>query len=179
MATDYDAPRVAEPDADDGPLLRVAADLAKDQTYMLAALCPASLSRMRFPLGHLTKPEVREIAAAAGLQAAGKADSQDLCFLAGTDRARFLERHGGLDDRRGEIVDLDGHVLTHHRGHHRFTVGQRRGLGLADVHPLYVLDKDASTNRVVVGPGELDTHGKRRSDHPRSWGTSQGRQGNS
>ena len=104
LATGHYA-RVAEAGDAAGPLLRAAADPAKDQTYMLAALSPASLARMRFPLGELTKPEVREIAAAAGLPVASKADSQDLCFLAGTDRARFLARHGELGDAPGTIVD--------------------------------------------------------------------------
>jgi tRNA-specific 2-thiouridylase len=150
LATGHYA-RVAEVGDDDGPLLRVAADLAKDQTYMLVALSPRSLERMRFPLGELTKPEVRRIAAAAGLPVAAKVDSQDLCFLAGTDRARFLARHGGVADRPGHVVDRLGRVLAPHRGHHRFTVGQRRGLGVASDHPLYVLDKDAQSNRVIVG----------------------------
>jgi tRNA-specific 2-thiouridylase len=136
----------------EGPLLRAATDPAKDQTYMLAALGPKSLQRMRFPVGELTKPEVREIAAEAGLPVAHKLDSQDLCFLAGTDRARFLARHGGLGDRPGEIVDSGGRVLGVHQGQHRFTVGQRRGIGVTRGEPLYVLDKDAPTNRVVVGP---------------------------
>jgi tRNA-specific 2-thiouridylase len=135
-----------------GPLLRLAADPAKDQTYMLAALAPSSLARMRFPLGELTKPEVRRIAADAGLPVAAKADSQDLCFLAGTDRARFLARHGGLGDAPGELVDRRGAVLGRHRGQHRYTVGQRRGLGVSGAEPVYVLDKDASSKRVVVGP---------------------------
>ena len=95
LATGHYA-RVAESGDPAGPLLRVAADPAKDQTYMLAALSPASLARMRFPLGDLTKPEVRRLAEAAGLPVASKADSQDLCFLAGTSRARFMARHGGL-----------------------------------------------------------------------------------
>jgi tRNA-specific 2-thiouridylase len=149
LATGHYARVVSEPG---GPLLRAAADPAKDQTYMLAALSPDSLQRMRFPLGELTKPEVRRIAADAELPVAGKADSQDLCFLAGTDRARFLARHGGLEDRPGEIRHLDGRTLGQHLGHHRFTVGQRRGLGLTDPEPLYVLDKDARSGRVVVGP---------------------------
>jgi len=119
---------------------------------MLAALAPASLARMRFPLGDLAKPEVRRIAAAAGLPVASKADSQDLCFLAGTTRARFLARHGGLGDRPGPIVDRDGAALGVHRGQHRFTVGQRRGIGIDRGGPLYVLDKDAPGNRVIVGP---------------------------
>jgi tRNA-specific 2-thiouridylase len=142
--------RVVHDDA--GPLLRLATDPAKDQTYMLAALSPESLQRMRFPLGELTKPEVRQIALDAGLPVANKLDSQDLCFLAGTDRARFLSRHGGLGARPGEVVDSRGDVLAHHEGHHRFTVGQRRGLGVARSEPMYVLDKDAASNRVVVGP---------------------------
>jgi tRNA-specific 2-thiouridylase len=137
---------------DSGPLLRVASDPRKDQTYMLAALSPGSLQRMRFPLGELTKPRVRRVAADAGLSVADKLDSQDLCFLAGTDRARFLARHGGLGERPGEVVDSGGEVLAGHQGQHRFTVGQRRGIGVAGSEPLYVLDKDAASNRVVVGP---------------------------
>ncbi len=143
--------RKAEEDDPAGPLLRAAADPTKDQTYMLAALSPRSLARMRFPLGELTKTEVRERARQAALPVADKADSQDLCFLAGTDRASFLARHGGIGGRRGAVVDASGRHLAEHDGHHRFTVGQRRGLGLAGGEPLYVLDKDASGNRVVVG----------------------------
>jgi tRNA-specific 2-thiouridylase len=107
---------------------------------------------MRFPLGELHKPQVREIAAAAGLPVADKADSQDLCFLAGTDRARFLARHGDLRDRPGAVVDQSGQTLARHLGQHRFTVGQRRGIGVDRGGPLYVLDKDAPTNTVTVGP---------------------------
>jgi tRNA-specific 2-thiouridylase len=150
LATGHYA-RTVEDDHELGPLLRTATDLAKDQTYMLAALAPSSLARMRFPLGELTKPEVRRLAAEAGLPVAAKADSMDLCFLAGTDRGRFLARHGGLGDRRGEIIDRAGSVLGHHQGQHHFTVGQRRGLRVAAAEPVYVLDKDAATNRVVVG----------------------------
>src|SRR5919204_4915862 len=111
-------------------LLRAAADPAKDQAYMLAALAPASLARLRFPLGELTKPQVRALAAEAELPVAWRAESQDLCFLAGTGKAAFLARHGGLADRPGEVVDGDGRVLARHRGAHHFTVGQRRGLGI-------------------------------------------------
>jgi tRNA-specific 2-thiouridylase len=88
------------------------------------------------------------------LPVAAKVDSQDLCFLAGTDRVRFLARHGRLRERPGEIVDRAGSVLARHRGQHHFTVGQRRGLGLSAGEPLYVLDKDATTNRVTVGRAE-------------------------
>jgi tRNA-specific 2-thiouridylase len=156
LATGHYA-RTAEPGDPNGPLLRVAQDPAKDQSYMLAALGPASLKRMRFPLGDMAKPTVRALAAQAGLPVAAKADSQDLCFLAGTDRARFLARHGGIADRPGEIVATDGTVLGEHRGQHRFTVGQRRGLGGIQVQPpapIYVLDKDAASRRVTVGRRE-------------------------
>jgi tRNA-specific 2-thiouridylase len=135
----------------DTPLLRAAVDAWKDQTYMLAALAPASLARLRFPLGGLTKPQVRAIAADADLPVASKADSQDLCFLAGTTRGDFLARHAGIAERPGEIVDTDGHVLGRHLGHHGYTVGQRRGLGVAGPEPLYVLRTDATKNQVVAG----------------------------
>ena len=151
LATGHYA-RIAEPDHERGPLLRVAADRAKDQTYMLAALDPASLARMSFPLGELEKPEVRRIATAAGLPVAAKADSQDLCFLAGTSRERFLARHGSVGDRPGTLVDAAGAVVGHHLGQHRFTVGQRRGIGVSRGEPLYVLHKDAERQRVTVGP---------------------------
>jgi tRNA-uridine 2-sulfurtransferase len=135
-------------------LLRSAADPAKDQAYMLCALSPASLARMRFPLGELTKPAVRALAAEAELPVASKADSMDLCFLAGTGRAAFLARHGGARERQGEIVDHGGRVLGRHRGHHGFTVGQRKGIGVAAPEPLYVLATDARSNRVTVGARE-------------------------
>jgi tRNA-specific 2-thiouridylase len=139
--------------ADDGagPLLAAAADEAKDQTYMLSGLRPATLARLRFPLAELTKPEVRGLAAEAGLSVASKRESQDLCFLAGEGKRSFLDRHGGLADRPGRVVDSAGAVLGEHRGHHNFTVGQRRGLGVANGEPLYVLGTDAAANRVTVG----------------------------
>jgi len=138
--------------------LRLAEDRAKDQTYMLAATPPETLRRLRFPLGDLRKGEVRDIAARAGLSVAGKPDSQDLCFLAGTTREAFLARHGGIDDRPGDLVDHDGTVVGRHRGQHNFTVGQRRGLGIATGEPRYVLAKDAERNTVTIGArGELAT----------------------
>jgi tRNA-uridine 2-sulfurtransferase len=151
LATGHYA-RIVEREDPRGPLLQAAADPAKDQTYMLAGLSPASLRRMCFPLGELTKAHTRGIAADAGLPVASKPDSQDLCFLAGTDRSRFLARHGGLRDAPGQIVDSGGAALAEHRGHHRFTVGQRKGIGVQSPEPLYVLDKDGLTNRVIVGP---------------------------
>jgi len=133
-------------------LLRLAADPAKDQTYMLAAVAPRTLARLRFPLGELTKPQVRALARDHALPVADKRDSQDLCFLAGTGRAAFLARHANLRERPGDIVDRAGRRLGRHRGHHGFTVGQRRGIGVAASEPLYVLATDADANTVTVGP---------------------------
>jgi tRNA-specific 2-thiouridylase len=135
----------------DGPLLACALDPAKDQAYMLSALDPGSLGRVRFPLGELRKPEVRVLAREAGLPVADKKESQDLCFMAGTSRRQFLARHGAGRDRDGDIVDRRGRVLGRHRGHRHYTVGQRRGLGVASGEPLFVLEKDVPRNRVVVG----------------------------
>ena len=132
-------------------LLRAAADPAKDQSYMLAALAPSSLARLRFPLGELTKPEVRELARAAGLPVADKRESQDLCFLAGTGKSAFLARHGGVRERPGAIIDRSGRTVGRHRGQHLFTIGQRKGLGVAAEEPLYVLAKDRAANTVMVG----------------------------
>jgi len=141
-----------------GPLVRAAADAAKDQSYMLARLEGSELERLGFPLGELDKPRVRALARAAGLPVADKRESQDLCFLAGTGSRGFLRRHGGERLRTaangGEIVNREGAVLGRHDGHHHFTIGQRRGIGVAAPEPLYVLAKDSRRNRVVVGPRE-------------------------
>lgn len=136
---------------DDGPLLAAAADKAKDQSYMLAALPPELLGRLGFPLTELTKPEVREIATRHQLSVARKAESQDLCFLAGQGKRGFLRRHGGLRERDGAILDSAGRTLGRHRGHHDFTVGQRRGIGVSAPEALYVLATDAAANTVTVG----------------------------
>jgi tRNA-uridine 2-sulfurtransferase len=134
-----------------GPLLATAADPAKDQSYMLSALRPELLARLRFPLAELRKPEVRAIAEHAGLPVARKKESQDLCFLAGQGKRSFLRRHAGLRDRDGDLLDPAGRRLGRHRGHHQFTVGQRRGIGVAAEQPLYVLATDAASNTVTVG----------------------------
>jgi tRNA-uridine 2-sulfurtransferase len=136
----------------EGPLLAAASDANKDQSYMLAALPPGLLRRVRFPLVELTKPEVREIAARHGLAVAKKPESQDLCFLSGQGKADFLRRHGGLREREGDLLDRSGRAIGRHRGHHNFTVGQRRGIRISAEEPLYVLATDAAANTVTVGP---------------------------
>jgi tRNA-specific 2-thiouridylase len=141
-------------DDGDGPLLAAAADEAKDQSYMLAAMPPRLLERLRFPLTELTKPEVREIAARHDLTVARKPESQDLCFLAGQGKQQFLRRHGGLRERDGALLDRSGRTIGRHDGHHNFTVGQRRGIGVAASQPLYVLATDADANTVTVGSRE-------------------------
>jgi len=139
-------------DDGDGPLLAAASDENKDQSYMLAALPPGLLERVCFPLTELTKPEVREIAARHDLAVAKKPESQDLCFLSGQGKGDFLRRHGGLREQEGEVLDSSGQAIGRHRGHHNFTVGQRRGIRVSAQEPLYVLATDAVANTVTVGP---------------------------
>jgi tRNA-uridine 2-sulfurtransferase len=134
-------------------LLARAADPAKDQSYMLARLDPRLLDRIVFPLGDQTKDDTRAEAAAAGLAVAGRAESQEACFLAGDDYRAFLARHG-LRPQAGALVDESGRTVGEHDGYWRFTAGQRRGLGVAAAEPLYALGADARTNTVVVGPRE-------------------------
>lgn len=136
---------------DEGSLLAAGHDSSKDQSYMLAALPPDVISRLSFPLAEITKTEVRMIAERNSLSVAKKPESQDLCFLAGQNKRDFLERHGGLRERPGKVVDRRGNALGQHDGHHNFTVGQRRGLGIAAGHPLYVTGTDAQMNTVTVG----------------------------
>ena len=148
LATGHYA-RIAERDG--RLLLARGADDAKDQSYMLAGVDPRVLDRIWFPLGGQTKEETRAEAAAAGLAAATRAESQEACFLAGDDYRAFLERHG-LRAQPGTLVDERGSVLGEHDGYWRFTPGQRRGLGVAAAEPLYAVATDAATNTVVVGP---------------------------
>jgi tRNA-specific 2-thiouridylase len=142
----------------EGPLLASGADAAKDQSYMLAALPTGLLRRLSFPLTEMTKAEVRAVAERHGLPVARKAESQDLCFLAGQGKRGFLRRHGNLRDREGAVVDRSGRTLGRHRGHHNFTVGQRRGIGVSADEALYVIATDAAANTVTVGTrAELET----------------------
>ena len=130
-------------------------DERKDQTYFLFSLGQEQLSRALFPLGDLTKAEVREIAKAIGLKTYGKEESQEVCFVPENDYRKFLRESAGITDNRGEIVTRDGKVFGHHNGIHNFTIGQREGLNLGGLpRPLYVLELDAQTNRVIVGTAE-------------------------
>lgn len=130
-------------------------DPAKDQSYMLHMLGQAQLARSVFPVGGLTKAETRALAERFGLPVAGKPDSQELCFAPSGDAGAFLRAVAPQLLREGEIVDPEGRVLGRHVGAARYTVGQRRGLGVSGPRPMYVLEVDAAANRVVVGPGEL------------------------
>jgi len=129
-------------------------DPKKDQSYFLFGLTQAQLSRSMFPLGSLTKPEVRELAARFDLRVAEKKESQEICFIPDDDYVRFIEAERDLGDLSGDIVTIDGTVVGRHKGAHRYTVGQRRGLGIAWKEPLYVLGVDAVRRRVVVGTKE-------------------------
>ena len=131
-------------------LLR-AADLAKDQSYVLWPLSQDILRRVILPLGELTKQEVRKLAANANLPTASKQESQDICFIPDGDYARFIEMHTGSKAKGGPIMDASGQELGQHAGLDHYTIGQRKGLGVAAGEPLYVLAKDASTNSLVVG----------------------------
>jgi tRNA-specific 2-thiouridylase len=126
-----------------------AADQAKDQSYVLYMLGPAELDRLRLPLGRLTKPEVRATAARLGLRTAAKPESFDVCFVPDGDTAGWLERRFG--PRPGQVVDPAGRVIGSHQGAYRYTVGQRRGLGLTAPTPRYVLRVEPAAGRVVVG----------------------------
>ncbi len=137
-------------------LLNRPADLTKDQTYFLFGLTQEQLSRTLFPLGSLTKPEVRELARHHGLALADKPESQEICFVPGGDYKQFLdayleEQGEKLPDTSGELVTAGGELLGRHNGIHNFTIGQRKGLGLATGSPLYVLQIDGDKRQVIVG----------------------------
>jgi tRNA-specific 2-thiouridylase len=140
-------------DAESGRhLLRRGADASKDQSYFLFSLTQEQLSRAGFPVGGLSKDEVRDIARRLGLSVADKPDSQEICFVPDGDYAAFIEKKTGNLDDGGLIVSQSGTVLGRHGGVHRFTVGQRKGLGIAAAEPMYVLQLRPSEKTVVVGP---------------------------
>jgi tRNA-specific 2-thiouridylase len=140
-------------------LLKRPTDRSKDQTYFLFGLTQAQLSRTLFPLGGMMKPEVRQLAEQHGLALAQKPDSQEICFVPGGDYKKFLdaylaEQGESLPDTAGELVTTDGQVVGEHGGIHNFTVGQRKGLGVATGSPLYVIQIKGDARQVVVGDQE-------------------------
>ena len=140
-------------------LLKRPADFGKDQTYFLFGLTQEQLSRTVFPLGTMTKPEVRDIARRHGLALAEKPESQEICFVPGGDYKKFLdaylaEQGEALPDTAGELVTTNGKVIGEHGGIHNFTVGQRKGLGVATGSPLYVIQINGDKRQVVVGGGD-------------------------
>jgi tRNA-specific 2-thiouridylase len=150
LATGHYARRIEGPD---GPGLHRAADAARDQSYFLFRTTREQLVRVRFPLGDITKTDVRALAQELGLSVADKPDSQDICFVPDGNYARIVERLKLDSGQPGEIVDRTGRVLGRHPGVIHFTVGQRKGLGLSrSDEPLFVIELDATRARVVVGP---------------------------
>ena len=143
-------------DTPSGPVLRRAVDRAKDQSYVLWGIARDDLSRSLFPLGDLTKEEARETARRAGLRLAEKVESQDICFVQGGAYSEFVASRApnASVTEPGDLVDTEGRVLGRHRGAMHYTVGQRRGLGVALGEPAYVVRVDARENRVVVGREE-------------------------
>jgi tRNA-specific 2-thiouridylase len=157
----YDADRLAtghyariERDKNGRYHLHRGADNSKDQTYFLFSLTQEQLSRAAFPVGHLDKQTVREHAMRLKLHVTQKPDSQEICFVPDGDYAAFVERKAPDAARPGTVIAGDGRVLGTHAGVHRFTIGQRKGLGLSSTEPLYVLEIKPETAQVVVGPRE-------------------------
>ena len=158
IATGHYARNEYDP-ARDRWILKRPADTSKDQTYFLFGLTQDQLAHTLFPLGNYTKPQVREIARDHKLALAAKPDSQEICFVPGGDYKKFIdayldEQGEALPDTAGELVTASGAVKGEHSGIHNFTVGQRKGLGLASADPLYVLQIDPHSHRVTVGPEE-------------------------
>lgn len=136
---------------EDQPALVRGLDPQKDQSYVLAGISRDLLGRIQFPVGGYTKPEIRNLASRAGLRVATKPDSQEICFVPDNDYAGFLRRHRGEFETAGEFVDPAGRVLGRHAGYEHFTIGQRRGLGIAFGEPRFVVRIDAASRRVVLG----------------------------
>jgi len=132
-------------------LLKKGADKSKDQSYVLYAMTQDQLSRSIFPLGGLSKPQVRAIAEENGFNNAQKPDSQDICFVRDGDYANFIEQYTGEECQEGNFIDTKGQILGKHKGHLRYTIGQRKGLGIALGVPMYVSEKDPAKNTVTLG----------------------------
>ena len=136
-------------------LLKKGAHASKDQSYVLYSLTQDQLAHIRFPLGKLSKEQVRELARGAGLENADRRESQDICFIPDGDYAKFITEYTGATPRKGRFIDPDGNSLGEHNGVVCYTVGQRRGMGLAMPHPVYVLEVRPDDDTVVVGRDEL------------------------
>ena len=131
--------------------LKKALDDKKDQSYFLWSLKKESLSQILLPLGEYTKPQIREIARENGFSNADRGDSQDICFIPDGDYTSFLERYGSIDFVHGKFIDIHGNILGEHSGIERYTIGQRKGLGIALGKPMFVCEKNVSDNTVTLG----------------------------
>ena len=150
LATGHYA-RISWDDMHDEPILEKALDFSKDQSYVLYSIDKDRLKNIYFPLGEHTKDQVRKLAKEAGFENADKAESQDICFIKDGDYAAFIEARRDNCKHEGNFVDTKGNILGKHKGIINYTVGQRRGLGIASTAPLYVLKKDLSSNSIVLG----------------------------
>jgi len=151
LATGHYA-RVEQDSASGRFLLRKAVDPKKDQSYVLYCLTQQQLERARFPLGELSKQQVRKIAEEKKLTTSAKGESQDICFVPDGDYGTFIESYTGKTWPPGDIIDLEGKIIGRHRGIIRYTIGQRRGLGVAANTPIYVAEKSVAHNTVTLGP---------------------------
>ena len=142
--------RIEHDESSDRYLLKKAVDMSKDQSYVLYSLTQEQLSRLYLPLGGLTKDQTRAIAEKMGFVNAAKRDSQDICFVPDGKYAAFIERHTGKTYPCGDFVDEEGNVLGEHKGIIRYTIGQRKGLGLALPRPMYVKEKNLAENKVIL-----------------------------
>ena len=136
-------------------LLKKGADASKDQSYVLYSLTQDQLAKVKFPLGGLTKTQVREIAIDEGFESAAKGESQDICFIPDGDYFSFIKEFTGLSPKKGRFIDTDGNDLGESKGVSSYTIGQRRGLGLSMPHPPYVIELRPEDNTVVVGKEEM------------------------
>lgn len=136
------------------PTLTRGLDLSKDQSYVLFGIKKEILDRVIFPVGNFAKTEIREMARQTGLRVADKPDSQEICFIPDNDYVGFLDRYRGVNGTSGDVVDTAGNVVGHHEGYQQFTVGQRKGLGIAFGTPRYVVGVEPATRRVIVGTRE-------------------------
>jgi tRNA-specific 2-thiouridylase len=159
--------QLRDAEGEDRPDLVRGADCSKDQSYVLFGISRELLDRIIFPVGGFEKAAIRELAREAGLRVADKADSQEICFIPDNDYASFIRRYRGLDDDlSGEFVDTSGTVLGRHEGCHHFTIGQRRGLGVAFGSPRFVVAIEPATRRVVLGTHEELARKELEADRP-------------